>query len=113
MRDGFRGWTAGLAAIAACAAVAFAGGASAYTMKTLYSFCSQAQCADGLTPSMLTMDSSGNLYGSASAGGGDGRGRGVIFELAPNADKSAWTYTVLYRFCAGCASTVCSGPDRP
>jgi uncharacterized repeat protein (TIGR03803 family) len=104
MRDGFRGWTAGLAAIAVCAAVTFAGGASAYTMKTLYSFCSQAQCADGLTPSMLTMDSSGNLYGSASAGGGDGRGRGVIFELAPNADKSAWTYTVLYRFCAGCGA---------
>ncbi len=70
-------------------------------MKTLYSFCSQDHCADGLVPNMLTMDQAGNLYGSTSRGG-DHPGKGVIFELIPNADKSAWTYEVLYRFCDGC-----------
>ncbi|HEX4862063.1 MAG TPA: choice-of-anchor tandem repeat GloVer-containing protein, partial [Rhizomicrobium sp.] len=91
---------AALGAVAVCAALTFAGGASAYTMKTLYTFCSQHACADGIQPNALTMDPAGNLYGSTYDGGD--RRKGVIFELIPNADKSAWTYEVLYRFCAGC-----------
>ncbi len=101
MRGGYRSWMRGAGALAACAALTFASGASAYTMKTLYSFCSQDRCADGIAPNALTMDQAGNLYGSASEGGERG-GKGVIFELIPNADKSAWTYEVLYRFCKGC-----------
>lgn len=101
MRNDHQGWVTGLAALAVCAALMFAGDASAYTMKTLYNFCSQDSCADGIAPNMLTMDQAGDLYGSTSDGGERG-GRGVIFELIPNADKSAWTYDVLYRFCKGC-----------
>jgi uncharacterized repeat protein (TIGR03803 family) len=100
MPDEYRSWMAGLGALVVCAASSLTSDASAYTMKTLYNFCSQAACADGIAPNALTMDQAGNLYGS-TFGGGD-RDRGVIFELIPNADKSAWTYEVLYRFCKGC-----------
>lgn len=45
----------------------------------------------------LVMDSLGNLYGTASAGGAfDG---GVVYRLSPNMDGT-WTPTVIYNFCA-------------
>jgi uncharacterized repeat protein (TIGR03803 family) len=51
--------------------------------------------ADGGNPeSTLVMDSSGNLYGTASNGGANGKG--VVFEVAPNG-----TETVLYSFAGG------------
>jgi hypothetical protein len=37
----------------------------------------------------------GGAYGDAAAGTG-----GTVFELSPNADKTIWTYKVLYNFCA-------------
>ena len=48
----------------------------------------------------LTMDSHGNLYGTAYAGG---TGAGVIVELSPSG--GSWNFSTLYNFCSlqGCA----------
>jgi uncharacterized repeat protein (TIGR03803 family) len=55
--------------------------------SVLYSFCSQTNCADGSQPSAsLIEDKSGNLYGTARAGGVaacDTNGCGVVFEITP------------------------------
>jgi len=69
--------------------------------KVLYSFCSQANCADGEFPhDTLTMDGSGNLYGTTSFGGN--ANSGVVFKLAVSRHPHE---TVLYSFCSasGCA----------
>lgn len=74
------------------------------TETVLYSFCSKHDCSDGAYPAAnLTMDSSGNLYGTAQYG--DGRDCydnqtyrdvcGTVFRLAMNG-----TETVLYKFCS-------------
>jgi uncharacterized repeat protein (TIGR03803 family) len=63
--------------------------------SVIYEFCSQAGCADGSNPTCaLIMDGSGNLYGTAPAGGTNGAG--VIFELTPGPPGHVWTETVLY-----------------
>jgi len=54
----------------------------------------------------LTIDASGNLYGTTYYGGEVAnleRGAGVVFKLTRNADKT-WAETVLHKFCqeAGC-----------
>ena len=88
-----------LAALVLSAACFVPGGASAYTLKTLYSFCpAGGKCEDGNGPGPLVSDASGNLFGTAVRGGKYG-GSGVVFALVPNAGKSAWTYSVLYGFC--------------
>jgi uncharacterized repeat protein (TIGR03803 family) len=68
---------------------------SSGTEKLLYSFCSQANCADGGQPSgTLLADKSGNLYGTAAIGGA--KKWGVVFKLAPGGAES-----VLYSFQGG------------
>ncbi len=65
----------------------------------LYSFCSQANCADGYFPyAGLIADASGNLYGTAFWGGA--ANVGTVFKL-----DSAGNYTVVHTFCsqANCA----------
>ncbi len=72
---------------------------------TLYSFCPQTGCPDGMFPSgSLTLDSSGDLLGVADGGGtaescppGDIDGCGVIFRIKLNGANSS--ETVLYDFC--------------
>ncbi len=62
--------------------------------KTLYSFCSQANCTDGeypIFPPIEGMD--GNLYGVAVSGGTAGGG-GVVYEL-----PTSGTYQTLVNFC--------------
>jgi uncharacterized repeat protein (TIGR03803 family) len=60
----------------------------------LYSFCTQANCADGAQPSAgLVSDRKGNLYGTTSGGGA--YQSGVVFKLTPKRKE-----TVLYGFCA-------------
>jgi len=69
----------------------------AWSETLLYSFCPAApSCTDGQNPtySYVTFDNSGNLYGTAYAGGNSGNG--VVFELSPS--TNAWTETVLYSF---------------
>ena len=65
-------------------------------LTTLYSFCSQAQCADGMAPlGGLIQASDGNLYGTTSAGGyvaPDPAG-GTVFRIT-----TAGTLTTLQTF---------------
>ncbi|HEY3777667.1 MAG TPA: choice-of-anchor tandem repeat GloVer-containing protein [Rhizomicrobium sp.] len=71
-------------------------GGSGYTETVLYSFCAQANCADGSVPrGGVIMDAAGNLYGTTE-GGGDSSGDGLVFELSPNG--SEWQYTDLENF---------------
>ena len=78
-------------------ALLYDGATKAYTYKVLYSFCAQANCADGASPgTTLTIDEAGNLFGVTYYGATDGAG--VIFKLAPNKKKTRWTYTVLHSF---------------
>jgi uncharacterized repeat protein (TIGR03803 family) len=70
-----------------------------WSEEILYDLCSQggAKCTDGSDPvASLLMDASGNLYGTAYKGGA--HSDGVVFELTPNAAKTAWTQTVLWSF---------------
>ena len=72
---------------------------TAWTEKVLYSFCAQTACRDGRMPlAALITDTAGHLYGT-TVGGGRLNG-GTVFELTPNASRTSWTETVLYRFCS-------------
>lgn len=74
-------------------------GTAAEALKTLYSFCAQSVCVDGREPyAGLIMDAAGRFYGTTITGGA--HVYGAVFELTPNAAKTAWTETVLYSFCA-------------
>jgi len=76
------------------------------TLTTLYSFCSQPNCIDGVDPiAGLVQATDGNFYGTAS-GGGANNGGGTIFKITP-----AGTLTTLYSFCAQPNCTDGSGPD--
>jgi uncharacterized repeat protein (TIGR03803 family)/YVTN family beta-propeller protein len=69
------------------------------TLTTLYSFCSQTNCADGFDPiAALVQASDGNLYGTTQSSGG-ANGRGTIFRITLGG-----TLTTLYSFCSqsGC-----------
>jgi uncharacterized repeat protein (TIGR03803 family) len=80
------------------AALATAGGVQAATLKTLYVFCEKANCTDGAQPiGGLTMDGSGNLFGTTFGGGRSGGG--TVFELVKAADKNKWKYKLLHSFC--------------
>jgi len=67
-----------------------------WTESVLYSF---AGGTDGATPyAGVTFDTSGNLYGTTTAGGASSAG--TIFELVPNSNGT-WTESVLYSFSGG------------
>lgn len=68
------------------------------TLTTMYSFCSQANCADGSNPGAgLVLGTDGNFYGATSGGGTgtacNGGGCGTIFKIS-----SGGTLTTLYNF---------------
>ena len=75
------------------------------TLTTLYSFCSQTNCADGANPKTgLIQATNGNLYGTTSEGGtnfnsnlcsSSGVCGGTIFQITPTG-----TLTTLYSFCS-------------
>jgi uncharacterized repeat protein (TIGR03803 family) len=66
--------------------------ASGWQETVLYNFQGQA---DGGSPyAKLTLDASGNLYGTACNFGASGYG--TVFRLSPSA--AGWTYSVLYNF---------------
>ena len=68
-------------------------------LTTLYSFCSQTNCTDGMNPlGGLVQASDGNFYGTTNQGGTnsvcDG-GCGTVFRITP-----AGALTTLYNFCS-------------
>ena len=72
------------------------------TLTTLYSFCSQSNCADGYIPiGPLVQGTDGNLYGTTLGGGANGECAagtcgGTVFKITPNG-----TLTTLYSFSSG------------
>jgi len=76
-----------------------AGGA----LTTLYNFCTQTGCPDGINPSSLTQATDGNFYGTTFKGGN--HNGGTVFKIT-----SAGTLTTLYNFCA---QTGCPDGENP
>jgi|HubBroStandDraft_2_1064218.scaffolds.fasta_scaffold68647_3 uncharacterized repeat protein (TIGR03803 family) len=77
-------------------------GPSGWTHNVLYNFCSSPPvCSDGARPiTGLTLDKSGNLYGTTYQGGQFGEGKwGVAYELSPLGGGN-WIEKVLYAFSA-------------
>jgi uncharacterized repeat protein (TIGR03803 family) len=65
-----------------------------WTSTVLHSF---GATNDGYYPNGgLTLDSSGNIYGTAEAGGGPGND-GIAFKLTPSG-SGTWTESILHRF---------------
>jgi hypothetical protein len=85
-------------------------GQTAWTPAVLYSFCSQPSCSDGAFPSAgLIADEQGALY-STTVFGGIGN-NGTVFKLTPPPKgQTAWTETVLYRFCSLSSCSDGAGP---
>ena len=68
-------------------------------LMTLYSFCSQSGCTDGVVPwGGLLQATDGNFYGTTYSGGANGYG--TVFKIT-----ASGTLTTVYSFCskAGCA----------
>jgi hypothetical protein len=84
-------------AVAACA-FAPCNSATAYTLLTLHSFCTDKKCADGDGPRAgVLMNRFGNLYGTTEQGG-KFYNSGVAFELVPHAGQ--YTQSILHDFCS-------------
>jgi uncharacterized repeat protein (TIGR03803 family) len=83
-----------------------------WTETVLYSFCVQANCADGARPQAgVIFDSEGNLYGTTYNGGNsncqnEGPGCGTVFELSPNG--LGWMESVIVAF-SGMTGSLPSG----
>ncbi len=73
-------------------------------LTTLYSFCAQESCPDGIGPQAgLIQATDGNFYGTTSAGGSVGGG--TIFKIT-----STGTLTTIYNFCT---QTACADGEGP
>jgi uncharacterized repeat protein (TIGR03803 family) len=74
--------------------------AGAFT--SLYSFCSQKDCADGGGPFSLVQATDGKFYGATSGGGNisdcGGLGCGTVFSFAVNTAGTGGTLTTLHSF---------------
>lgn len=73
-------------------------------LVTLYNFCSQANCTDGENPAAgLTADAKGDLLGTTSGGGANGKG--TVFEIAKTKTGFAPTPKILLSFDGADGST--------
>jgi uncharacterized repeat protein (TIGR03803 family) len=70
-----------------------------WSFTNIHKFCLMSNCSDGMLPSAVIMDGTGNLYGTTASGGANGAG--TVFELSPPpVGKTSWTEKNLYNFCA-------------
>ena len=74
------------------------------TLTTLYSFCTQSACRDGVGPGGLVQATDGSLYGTT--GGGGANGAGTIFRISPSG------LSTLYSFCSQSGCTDGNEPNR-
>jgi uncharacterized repeat protein (TIGR03803 family) len=81
-------------------------------LTTLYTFCSQVNCADGSEPfTQLVLTGNGDLYGTTQYGGANpaieapGSTAGTIFKITPSG-----TLTTVYNFCS---QTNCADGELP
>ncbi len=78
-------------------------------LTTLYSFCSQANCADGWVPNSLVQGADGNFYGITGAGGvGYPNGFGTVFKIT-----AAGVLTILHDFCSDVENGNCADGNLP
>jgi uncharacterized repeat protein (TIGR03803 family) len=71
---------------------------------TLYSFCSQSNCADGFTPyGGLVLGTDGDYYGTTASGGANNFG--TVFQITPEG-----VLTTIYNFCS---QTNCADGGSP
>jgi uncharacterized repeat protein (TIGR03803 family) len=76
-------------------------------LTTLYSFCSQPACTDGVAPyAGLIQAIDGNFYGTTSQYGANGYPGGTVFKITPGG-----ALTTLYSFCAQSACADGSSPE--
>jgi uncharacterized repeat protein (TIGR03803 family) len=79
------------------------GGGVTETIIHAFTVCGTT-CTDGANPENgITIDASGNLYGTTDLGGGGGgipQGHGVVFKLTPH-PNGTWTEKILHRFTGG------------
>jgi uncharacterized repeat protein (TIGR03803 family) len=79
-------------------------------LSILYSFCTQPNCADGMSPYGLVQATDGSLYGTTDEGGngydGYNSGAGTVFKITP-----AGELTTLYSFCSQTNCTDGSNPE--
>jgi len=77
------------------------------TLTSLYSFCSQSNCADGSEPVVgMVLATNGDLYGTTTTGGaGNGTNFGTVFKYA----LGTGTLTTLVDFCTDTNGVVSCG----
>jgi uncharacterized repeat protein (TIGR03803 family) len=75
-------------------------------LTTLYTFCSQTNCADGTKPTSLIQAGNGKLYGTTWEGGANYWG--TVFEITPEGKL-----TTLYSFCSQMSDGLCTDGSRP
>ncbi len=79
------------------------------TLTTLYNFCAQSGCTDGVQPDAgLVLAANGDFYGTTWAGGANSSASvagGTVFKITPSG-----TLTTLYSFCSRSA---CSDGEYP
>jgi uncharacterized repeat protein (TIGR03803 family) len=83
------------------------------TLTTVYNFCSQPNCTDGMGPwGTLVQASDGNFYGPTTAGGTgtvcSSAGCGTVFRLTPSG-----MLTTLYNFCTRGNNQQCPDGSSP
>ena len=79
------------------------------TLTTLYSFCSQLNCADGAYPeAALIQAANGDLYGTTSSGGACEPACGTVFAITPSG-----TLTTIFDFCAFANAVGCLDGSYP